>query len=140
MPFPFYEDKNKFFLQILYDQQFYTSASNNLHTRILHSLIPLKFHDNKLIPSGKIFIGLSTNQSTGIGMHVHSQLIPTIPRENIDLQNPYIKIWNEEILISIGKIARIMYDQTILDTTQDYNSTFTSYSFEPTEPEKDIGL
>ena len=99
-------------------------------------------------PSGQIFIGLATHQSTGIGMHVFSHLIPTIERENIDLQDPYVSVWNKQLLASIGKIVRYIYDQTMLDsvnqdsthTTQHLNAILSSYAFQATAPNKDIGL
>jgi len=100
----------------------------------------LKFQNNQIIPCGQIFIGLSTHQSTGLGIHIHSQFIPTIERENLDFQNPYIKQWNKEILKSIGKIIRLIYDQIILDQSQDYNSILAIYSFLPTIPNLNIGL
>jgi hypothetical protein len=111
-------------------------------------LIPLKFHDGQILPSGQVFIGLATHQSTGIGMHVFSHLIPTIERENIDLQDPYIAIWNEELLVSIGIVTRFIYDQTILDgfnncleeTSQRYDAILAPYAFQPSVPTKEIGL
>ena len=99
---------------------------------------------------GHIFIGLGTHQSTGIGMHVFSHLILTIERENIDLQDPYISIWNEQLLASVGKIVRFIYDQTILDavnnisqpqqSNQQLNAILSPYAFQPSAPNKDIGL
>ncbi len=100
----------------------------------------MKFQNNKIIPSGQIFIGLATHQSTGLGIHVHSPFIPTVERENLDFQDPYAKQWNEEIIQSIGKISRLIYDQIILDKSQDYNSVLAIYSFLSTAPNKDIGL
>jgi septum formation topological specificity factor MinE len=127
-------------LSFFQNLQLSTSNDNNLHTRILNLLIPLKFQNNKVIPCGQIFIGLSTYQSTGLGIHIHSQFIPTVERENLDFQNPYIEQWNKEILKSIGKITRLIYDQIILNQSQDYNSLLAIYSFLPTVPNADIGL
>jgi hypothetical protein len=116
---------------------------------MLKELIPLKFHDEHISPSGQIFIGLATHQSTGIGMHVFTHLIPTIERENIDLQDPYISIWNEQLLTSIGKIVRFIYDQTILHAVnhitqqQSYqllNAVLSPYAFQTSAPNQDIGL
>jgi len=118
--------------------------NNNLNNQILKNLIPLKFYNDEIIPSGQIFIGLVTHQTTGIGMHIFSHLIPTIERENIDLQDPYISIWNEQLLISIGKIIRFIYDQTIVEvinhTNQYINTILSCYAFQPSVPNKDIGL
>ncbi|CAF1040266.1 unnamed protein product [Rotaria sordida] len=132
---------------ILQQQQWKTLTNNNLNNQILKALIPLKFHNQDILPAGQIFIGLATHQTTGIGMHLFSHLIPTIERENIDLQDPYISIWNEQLLISIGKIIRYIYDQIILDavnniqqdTNQHLNLILSPYAFEPSAPNKDIG-
>ncbi|CAF4923582.1 unnamed protein product, partial [Rotaria sp. Silwood1] len=132
---------------IFEDEQWKILTTNNLNNQILKGLIPFKIHDEQIIPSGQIFIGLATHQSTGIGMHVFSHLIPTIERENIDLQDPYISIWNEQLLASIGKIVRIIYDQTIHDTinnisqksNQQINAILSPYAFQTSVPNKDIG-
>lgn len=109
-------------------------------------MIPFKIDDtNEIIPSGQIFIGLATHQTTGVGMHVFSHLIPTIERENIDLQDPYISIWNEQLLTSIGKIVRLIYDQNIVNainnTTQQQqlNAILSIFAFSPSAPNKEIG-
>ncbi|CAF2860875.1 unnamed protein product [Rotaria sp. Silwood2] len=112
--------------------------SNNIHNQILKDLIPLKFHNLEILPAGQIFIGLATHQTTGIGIHLFSHLIPTIERENIDLQDLYI---------SIGKIIRYIYDQRILDAVnniqqdsiQHLNLILSPYAFEPSVPNKEIG-
>ncbi|CAF1632161.1 unnamed protein product, partial [Rotaria sordida] len=115
-----------------------SSKNDDLHMKILHSLIPLKFQNNKIYPSGLIFIGLGTHQTTGIGMHVYSHLISTIERENLDLQDPYISKWNRELLLSIGQIARVVFDQLILDNRQ-FDSIIASYSFQQSVPNNEIG-
>lgn len=51
------------------------------------NLSPLDDHG---VPAGRIFIGLGTHQTTGSSFHVHAQLIPTIERENVDYQDPYL--------------------------------------------------
>ncbi|CAF1063458.1 unnamed protein product [Didymodactylos carnosus] len=132
---------------ILDEQNRHLLANDDLNSRILKSLIPLKFHNDQIIPSGQVFIGLATHQSTGIGMHVFSHLIPTIERENLDLQDPYITIWNEELLVSIGKIARFVYNQAILDgvntpsqeTNQHFDAILAPYAFQTSVPNKEIG-
>ena len=60
--------------------------------------------------SGRIFIGFPTHQTTGINAHIaaHS-VIPTVERENIDLNAKIIKAWNAEILRAAGILARILY-------------------------------
>ncbi|CAF1417698.1 unnamed protein product [Adineta steineri] len=114
------------------------STNNNLNMKILNSLIPLKFQNNDIYPSGLIFIGLGTHQTTGIGMHVYSHLIPTIERENLDLQDPYISKWNRELLLSVGQIARFVYDQ-LMNENKQFQSTLASYSFQPSVPNNEIG-
>ncbi|KAI5854877.1 hypothetical protein BZA05DRAFT_392841 [Tricharina praecox] len=60
--------------------------------------------------SGRIFIGFPTHQTTGINAHIaaHS-VIPTVERENIDLNAKIIKAWNAEMLRAAGILARILY-------------------------------
>ena len=119
-------------------RQLQSSLNDNLYMKILNSLIPLKFQNDEISPSGLIFIGLGTHQTTGIGMHVYSHLIPTIERENLDLQDPYISKWNRELLLSIGQIARFVYDQLMVENKQ-FNSTLASFSFQPSVPNNEIG-
>ncbi|CAM4809029.1 unnamed protein product [Rotaria magnacalcarata] len=119
-------------------QQRKSSKQQDLHMKILNSLIPLKFQNGEISPSGLIFIGLGTHQTTGIGMHVYSHLIPTIERENLDLQDPYISKWNRELLLSVGQIARFVFDQLMIDSKQ-FDSTLASYSFQPSVPNNEIG-
>ncbi|CAF1432853.1 unnamed protein product [Rotaria sordida] len=119
-------------------QQRKSSKNDDLHMKILNSLIPLKFQNDEIYPAGLIFIGLGTHQTTGIGMHVYSHLIPTIERENLDLQDPYISKWNRELLLSVGQIARFVFDQFMIVNKQ-YDSTLASYSFQPSVPNNEIG-
>ncbi|UJR19550.1 hypothetical protein I4U23_022680 [Adineta vaga] len=76
-------------------------------------------------------------------MHIYSHLIPTIERENLDLQDPYISIWNEHLLRSIGNVIRLIYEQTIVDAvtnfSQHLNSILSSYAFQTSVPNKVIG-
>lgn len=106
-----------------------------MYLRILHSLVPLR--DGK--PAGLIFIGLGTHQTTGVGMHVYSHLIPTIERENLDLQDPYIFKWNKEILLCVGQVLRVIYEQS-MKNTEDYLSLFSNFSFQTSVPNQQIGL
>ncbi|CAF1363769.1 unnamed protein product [Adineta steineri] len=118
---------------------------NNLtNDQILKNLIPLKYFQEKLSPSGQIFIGLGTHQTTGIGMHIYSHLIPTIKCENLGLQDPYISIWNEQLLKSIGNIIRFIYGQTIVNIANNHsqylNTILSLYSFQTTVPNKTIEI
>ncbi|CAF1016651.1 unnamed protein product [Adineta steineri] len=102
------------FNTIVKQQQLQSSlVDKNLNSQILERILPLKFVDNEIIPSGFIFIGLGTHQSIGIGMHVYSHFIPTVERQELNLQDPYIAKWNKELLSTVGQIARCFYDQTI---------------------------
>lgn len=129
---------------MLDDQSWKTLTKNDL----LKSLIPVRFDDGDIVPSGQIFIGLATQQTTGVGMHIFSHLIPTIERENIDLQDPYISIWNEQLLRSMGSIIRLLYDQTIVHVVnnnsihhpQYLNAILSLYAFQISSPNTDIGL
>jgi hypothetical protein len=72
-------------------------------------------------------------------MHVYSHLIPTIERENLDLQDPYISKWNTELLLSTGQIARFIYEQNVHKHVQSYQTTLAAYSFQSSVPNHDIG-
>ncbi|CAF0772896.1 unnamed protein product [Adineta steineri] len=111
--------------------------------KILNSLLPVKRHGNEIIPSGLVFIGLGTHQTTGIGMHVFSHLIPTVERENLDMQDPHIAAWNKEILSAMGQVVRFVYDQMILSNVrldQTLPSTFATFSFQSSVPNNKIGM
>ncbi|TGZ83805.1 hypothetical protein EX30DRAFT_338412 [Ascodesmis nigricans] len=65
-----------------------------------------------VIPSkgGRIFIGFPTHQTTAFNGHISAHsVIPTVERENIDLNARVIKTWNIEMLRVAGIIARITY-------------------------------
>ena len=120
--------------------------SSNLAS--LEKLVPMRCHEGRLIPAGQIFIGLSTHQTTGIGMHVFTHLVPTIERENVDLQDPYVSIWNEALLTWVGSVVRLIYDRAMLDTIeneskeirQQMNAVLSMFSFQATVPNNNIGL
>ncbi|CAF1131373.1 unnamed protein product [Adineta steineri] len=131
---------------IINQQQLQSSlVDKNLNSQILERILPLKFLDNEIIPSGFIFIGLGTHQSIGIGMHVYSHFIPTVERQELNLQDPYIAKWNKELLATVGQIARCFYDQTINHSSHNrsdvyYNALIKSYSFQPTTPNEKVGI
>lgn len=67
---------------------------------------------SNVLPSkaGKIFIGFPTHQTTSISAHISApSVIPTVERENIDLNARVVKEWNIEMLRVSGILARIMY-------------------------------
>ncbi|RPB00166.1 hypothetical protein L873DRAFT_1843132 [Choiromyces venosus 120613-1] len=60
--------------------------------------------------SGRIFIGFPTHQTTSISAHISApSVIPTVERENIDLNARVIRDWNIEMLRIAGILARIIY-------------------------------
>ena len=120
-----------------------SSARPDLNLQIFHSLLPLKYHQNEIVPAGLVFIGLGTHQTTGLGMHVFSHFIPTVEREQLDMQDAYLKKWNEEILTVAGQIIRFRYDHLVLDINSMYGSAFAQYatfSFQPSVPNEKIGM
>ncbi|CAF1395759.1 unnamed protein product [Rotaria sp. Silwood1] len=137
-------------IQLLYvptntisELQSISSDKIDLETQILNSLLPLKYYENPIIPSGRVFIGLGTHQTTGFGMHLCSHLIPTMERENLDMQDPHLEKWNKEILAATGQVVRFIYDQLIFDSDQlkhSLSAQFSTFSFQTSVPNDKIGL
>ncbi|KAF7792228.1 hypothetical protein EIP86_003262 [Pleurotus ostreatoroseus] len=61
--------------------------------------------------TGRVFIGHSTGQTTGIGGHMAARFIPTVERESIDLVDRNVRIWNEELLGVGGYLAHTAYEK-----------------------------
>ncbi|CAF4610275.1 unnamed protein product, partial [Rotaria sp. Silwood2] len=104
-----------------------------LETQILNSLLPLNYHENQIIPSGLVFIGLGTHQTTGLGMHIFNHLVPTVERENLDMQDPHLEKWNKEVLAAMGQVVRFIYDQLMFDNdqlNQNLSAQFATFSFQ----------
>lgn len=60
--------------------------------------------------NGKIFIGFPTAQTTGLLAHISApSVIPTVERENIDLNARYVRDWNIEMLRVAGIACRVAY-------------------------------
>ena len=60
--------------------------------------------------SGRIFIGFSTHQTTGLSAHISApSIIPTVERESIDLNARWVRTWNLEILRAAGIVCRIAW-------------------------------
>ncbi|KAF2023729.1 hypothetical protein EK21DRAFT_118485 [Setomelanomma holmii] len=73
-----------------------------LADKIFSEVLPTK--------SGRIFIGFPTAQTTGYLAHVSApSLIPTVERENVDMNARYISAWNIELLRVAGLGCRITY-------------------------------
>ncbi|KAJ3549086.1 hypothetical protein NM688_g5219 [Phlebia brevispora] len=68
--------------------------------------------------TGRVFIGHSTGQTTGIGGHMAARFIPTVERESIDLVDRNVRIWNEELLAIGGYLARTAYEKEMDSITE----------------------
>lgn len=79
-----------------------TGKTAQLADKIFSEVLPTK--------AGRIFIGFPTAQTTGYLAHVSApSLIPTVERENVDMNARYISTWNIELLRVAGLGCRIMY-------------------------------
>jgi hypothetical protein len=79
-----------------------------LASKIFAEVLPTK--------AGRIFIGFPTAQTTGLLAHVSApSLIPTVERENIDMNARFISSWNIEILRVAGLAARICYSSDMAE-------------------------
>ncbi|KAG8216244.1 hypothetical protein J3R82DRAFT_8285 [Butyriboletus roseoflavus] len=96
-------------------------------------LARLLFGSQGIIPendSGRLFIGQSTSQTTGIGLHISAHFLPTMERGSIDLANGQVAgvlyrhfkffqdsevlsstAWNKDVLFVGGFLARVIYEQ-----------------------------
>lgn len=73
---------------------------------------------------GRIFIGFTTNQTTGLNIHISTpSIIPTVERESIDLNNRFVRVWNVEILRVAGLIARISWGQQAAELREKLSRT-----------------
>ncbi|KAI0865920.1 hypothetical protein F4860DRAFT_458200 [Xylaria cubensis] len=59
---------------------------------------------------GKVFVGFSTLQTTGLQAHILMQSILTVDRKLIDLSTEHVKIWNKELLQVAGIVGRIVWE------------------------------
>lgn len=79
-----------------------SGSTSELASKIFAEVLPTK--------SGRIFIGFPTAQTTGYLAHVSApSLIPTVERENVDMNARYISTWNIELLRVAGLACRITY-------------------------------
>lgn len=73
---------------------------------------------------GRIFIGFTTNQTTGLSIHISTpSVIPTVEREAIDLNNRFVRQWNVEMLRAAGIVARISWGQEMSDLGESLSQT-----------------
>ena len=65
---------------------------------------------------GKIFIGFTTNQTTGLNIHISTpSVIPTVERESIDLNNRFVRVWNVELLRIAGIVSRVSWGHETME-------------------------
>ncbi|KAI9567656.1 hypothetical protein HD554DRAFT_2192361 [Boletus coccyginus] len=88
--------------------------TNTSHLNKAKHLACLFSEPHSIVPgneSGRLFIGQSTNQTTGIGLHISAHFLPTMERSSIDLANGQVAAWNNEVLWVGGFLARIIYEE-----------------------------
>ncbi|KAF9732174.1 hypothetical protein PMIN02_000293 [Paraphaeosphaeria minitans] len=90
-----------------------TGNTADLAEKLFSEVLPTK--------TGRIFIGFPTAQTTGFLAHVSApSLIPTVERENVDLNARYISQWNIELLRVAGLACRILYSSDMADIQKRY--------------------
>lgn len=87
------------------------SSMNNVVVDNDSDLNMSRISDNE---QGNIYIGFSTFQTTGTSLQFLAPFIPTVERESIDFVDETLKIWNKELLIMLGYLARIVYEDDML--------------------------
>ncbi|KAL9104382.1 MAG: hypothetical protein Q9163_000682 [Psora crenata] len=100
-------------LSASYDENMASMTSSSSPTpvasRVFDAFIPVN-------GKGKIFIGFTTNQTTGLNVHISTpSVIPTVERESIDLNNRFVRTWNVELLRIAGIVARISWGAEMAD-------------------------
>ncbi|KAF8558574.1 hypothetical protein OG21DRAFT_1075395 [Imleria badia] len=96
------------------DQYDSLASVKNLSSNKAKHLARLLFGSQGIVPendSGRLFIGQTTNQTTGIGLHISAHFLPTMERGSIDLANGQVAAWNNEVLWVGGFLARIIYEE-----------------------------
>eukprot|EP00834_Sanchytrium_tribonematis_P003847 NODE_165_length_14629_cov_0.605231.p1 type:complete len:1485 gc:universal NODE_165_length_14629_cov_0.605231:5671-1217(-) len=76
---------------------------------------------------GKIFIGFPTFQTTGCKVHLYSQFIPTVEREQIDFVDSHLRMWNLELLSIAGKIFRCAYESELQKLSLLYSNSVLQF-------------
>ncbi|KAL8791507.1 MAG: hypothetical protein Q9213_000124 [Squamulea squamosa] len=87
--------------------------ANSWHSpsKLFASVVP----ENK----GHVYIGFVTSQTTGLAAHLEiPALVPTVEREQLDLNSKHIKEWNSELLRAAGIVARISWSSATMDLQQ----------------------
>lgn len=108
-------------LSASYDEQLASTSSNKA------SMAPTIF--GTFIPTegkGRVFIGFTTNQTTGLNVHISTpSIIPTVERESIDLNNRFIRVWNVELLRVAGIAARISWGNETYELREKLSRTMS---------------
>ncbi|KAL8800711.1 MAG: hypothetical protein Q9182_004983 [Xanthomendoza sp. 2 TL-2023] len=97
------------FLAQSYDQ----SAASSLNASPVASKL-----FKSIVPDGKghIYVGFSTSQTSGLAAHLNMPaLVPTVEREQLDLNSKHIKTWNIELLRAAGLVARISWSAATME-------------------------
>lgn len=85
-----------------------SGSTAELSSKIFAEVLPTK--------AGRIFIGFPTAQTTGFLAHISApSLIPTVERENVDMNARFISTWNIELLRVAGLACRITYVSEMAD-------------------------
>ena len=106
-------------LSASHDEQKVSTSSGKASTvpKIFETFIPT---DGK----GHVFIGFTTNQTTGLNIHISTpSIIPTVERESIDLNNRFIRVWNVELLRVAGIVARVSWGNETLELKEKLSRT-----------------
>ena len=108
-------------LSASYDEKVASVSSNKAsmaHT-IFGTFIPTE-------GKGRVFIGFTTNQTTGLNVHISTpSVIPTVERESIDLNNRFVRVWNVELLRVAGIIARISWGNEAFELREKLSRTLS---------------
>lgn len=105
-----------------YDEQVASTPSNKASAAptIFSTFIPTE-------GKGRVFIGFTTNQTTGLNVHISTpSVIPTVERESIDLNNRFIRVWNVELLRVAGIVARISWGNETFELSEKLSRTLSS--------------
>ncbi|KAG9310168.1 hypothetical protein JVU11DRAFT_9790 [Chiua virens] len=121
----------------------------NSHSRNTKYLASLFSGPQGIVPEndgGRLFIGQSTNQTTGIALHISAHFLPTMERSSIDLANGQVAAWNHEVLNVGGLLARVVYEQEMHRAAKSKNefgtklglSTMARFAFGSTVPHSGV--
>lgn len=99
-------------LSTSYDEQVASSSNTDKVSeipKIFSTFVPTN-------GKGKIFIGFTTNQTTGLNIHISTpSVIPTVERESIDLNNRFVRVWNVELLRIAGIVSRVSWGHEMME-------------------------